>query len=71
MDSAPAHVSRQTVQWLEDRKIKFVPKAEWMANSPDLAPLDYGVNGIFKKMLSARRVTTVNGMEKGYSRRVE
>ena len=64
MDSAPAHVSRQTVQWLEDRKIKFVPKAEWMANSPDLAPLDYGVNGIFKKMLSARRVTTVNGMEK-------
>ena len=30
MDSVPAHISHQTVQWLEDRKIKFIPKAEWI-----------------------------------------
>ena len=35
-----------------------------MTNSPDLAPLDYGINGIFKKIISKRNATTVPGMEK-------
>jgi hypothetical protein len=64
MDSAPAHTSAETVQWLRDHNVKFIPKEDWMANSPDMAPLDYGVNGILKKKLSSRRVTTVAGMER-------
>ena len=50
MDSAPAHVAAQTVQWLIHRQIKFIPQADWMTNSSDLAPLDYGISGILKKI---------------------
>ena len=35
-------------------KVKFINKEEWMGNSPDLAPMDFAVNGIFKKMLKKR-----------------
>jgi len=48
MDSASAHVYEKTVKWLNERKIKFISKEEWMANSPDLSPMDYSVNSIFK-----------------------
>ncbi|OWA50594.1 hypothetical protein BV898_15105 [Hypsibius exemplaris] len=49
MDSATAHVKDTVVKWLQDRKIKFITKKEWMANSHDLSPMDYGVNLIFKR----------------------
>ena len=47
MDSAPAHVAAQTVQWLNDNQVTFIPAADWMSNSPDLAPTDFGVSGNF------------------------
>lgn len=49
MDSAGAHVKDTVVEWLQDQKIRFITKEEWMANSPDLSPMDYGVNSIFKR----------------------
>ncbi|OQV18042.1 putative ATP synthase subunit alpha, mitochondrial [Hypsibius exemplaris] len=49
MDSAGAHVKDTVVKWLQDCEIKFITKEEWMSNSPDFSPMDYGVNSIFKK----------------------
>ncbi|XP_055351960.1 uncharacterized protein LOC129598204 [Paramacrobiotus metropolitanus] len=51
MDSAPSHVAKETVQWLKAEKVKYIPKEEWLANSPDAAPMDYAVNSIFKRIL--------------------
>ena len=53
VDSAPAHTADKTKFWLESRKINYIHKEEWMANSPDLAPLDYAINGIFKQILKS------------------
>ena len=47
MDSAPAHVAAQTVQWLTDHQVKFIPAADWISNWPDLAWIDFEVDGNF------------------------
>lgn len=54
MDSAPAHVAKETAQWLSDQGVTFISKEEWMANSPDLAPMDYAINSIFKEILKKK-----------------
>ena len=53
MDSAPAHTADKTKRWLSERNITYIHKEEWMANSPDLAPLDYAINSIFKRILKS------------------
>ena len=53
MDSAPAHTATKVTQWLKDRKATSILKGEWMANRPDLAPLDYAINGMFKLILKS------------------
>ena len=63
MDSAPAHTAKKTVQEFTKRHRKFIPKGHWMANSPDEAPNDYGMNGILKENLKHRRPRCVNGMK--------
>ena len=47
-DNAPAHQAKKTQEWLRQSGVKFVPKEHWLGNSPDLAPMDYAANGIFK-----------------------
>ena len=42
-DSAPAHASKSTQDWLREKKIEFISKDEWPPSSPDLNPLDYRV----------------------------
>ena len=39
-DSAPAHNSNLTQQWLRDHDILFIPREEWPGNSPDLNPIE-------------------------------
>lgn len=63
-DSAPAHASKATQKFLESQAIKFIPKEDWMGNSPDLSPMDYCVNGIFKWELFSRAPTTVVGLKR-------
>jgi hypothetical protein len=48
MDSAGAHIHENFIHWLIDSKIKFIPTEERMSNSPDLSPMDYAVNSIFR-----------------------
>ena len=54
MDPAPAHVHEKTYKWLNQRRIKYIPKEKWMANSLDMAPMDYCVNSNFKNIWSRK-----------------
>ena len=58
MDSAPGHVATDTVQWLQQEKVKYISKEEWLANSPDLAQMDFSINSIFKKIVKKRSVNS-------------
>ena len=42
-DSAPAHASNVSQEWLRSKNINFISKNEWPPSSPDLNPLDYSV----------------------------
>ena len=64
MDSASSHTAQKTVQWLESRKIKFIPKEEWLPNSPELSPMDYFAIGYLKKMIKKRRYRSGSGLIK-------
>ena len=54
MDSAPAHVAVKTREWLSDHKYRYIAKQDWMVNSPDLAPMDYALDSVFKKFLKVK-----------------
>ena len=63
-DNASAHQSGITQNWLKSSGIKFIPKEDLLSNSPDLAPMDYGINGIFKRNLFHRKPETLTGLKK-------
>jgi hypothetical protein len=42
-DSAPAHASKETQEWLRINVGNFWDKNIWPSNSPDLNPLDFSV----------------------------
>lgn len=63
-DSAPAHASKKTQKYLLESGIKFIPAEQWMGNSPDLAPMDYAINGKFKWNLFDREANTLNGLKR-------
>ena len=62
VDSASTHMARKTINWLNSHGIKFIAKDEWLPNSPELAPMDYFVNGHLKEMMRKRLYTTARGM---------
>ena len=64
MDSAPAHFHPNVLAWLAKNKIQYIPKADWLANSSDVSPMDYGINGNNKKKLKRRRATARNELVK-------
>jgi len=63
-DSAPAHKSAKTVAWLKSNGYKFIPEEDWPANSPDLSPMDYSINGIFKQRLWRRKTKSLEGLKR-------
>ncbi|GAV04995.1 hypothetical protein RvY_15187 [Ramazzottius varieornatus] len=63
-DNAKSHVAKLTQEWMEENHPNYIADHVWMANSPDLAPLDYAINGILKNILGERKVTTVAGLSK-------
>ncbi|KAH3858192.1 hypothetical protein DPMN_100811 [Dreissena polymorpha] len=42
-DSASSHTSKHTVNFLKDQNIKFITPEEWIPQSPDAAPKDFGI----------------------------
>ena len=57
-DSARAHTAAAPVQWPEISAC-FIPARDWLAYSPNLSPMDYSVNGIFKRRLWKRKARCV------------
>ena len=64
MDSAPGHVAKKTYEWLDERNVKYISKLQWMANSPDLSPMDYGVNGHLKEILRGKQAKDLKQLER-------
>ena len=50
--------------WLDERKGKCIKKDEWMANSPDLSPVDNGINSYFKKLLKGKKARDLGHLER-------
>jgi hypothetical protein len=64
MDSASAHTAQEVYNWLDDQKIKFPLKKEWLAPSPEVSPMDFFVNGYLEGRMNKRRYRTMKGMVK-------
>ena len=59
-----AHTAAATVQWIENFGYFFISVRDWLANSPDLSPMDYSVNGIFKRRLWKRKARSVKRLKR-------
>ena len=64
MDSAPSHTKKIVYAWLNSRGFKFFTKDQWLANSPEVSPMDFFANGYFKSELQKRKFRSVTGMIK-------
>ena len=53
-DSAPAHASRKTKEYLEKRHVKYITRDEWLPSSPDCAPCDFWLWGYLKGKVEKR-----------------
>ena len=51
LDSAPSHTYKETIRYLDYRKVNFIKREESMPKSPDAAPIDFGIWGIFSRGL--------------------
>ncbi|OWA51023.1 hypothetical protein BV898_15525 [Hypsibius exemplaris] len=59
-DSAPSHASKPTQDWLRLAAIRFIPKEDWMGNSPDRAPIDFCVlEEIRREIVTSANLTAV------------
>ncbi|CAF2121468.1 unnamed protein product [Rotaria magnacalcarata] len=63
-DSAPSHVSKKTIAYLEKCKVKYVKPEEWMPKIPDVAPMDYAIWGYLKQRLNKKRIETLDELKK-------
>ena len=50
-DPAPPHTSFFTYNSIVEMAFNFITKEEWSANSPDISPMDFSLNGILKQSL--------------------
>ena len=53
-DSAPSHWTIKTQEVFDHYKNTCIPAKEWMPYSPDMAPMDYALNGNLKTNLKRR-----------------
>ena len=58
MDSAPLHIKNIVCAWLDLQGMKYLMKDEWLANSPEVPPMDFFANGCFKRQLNKRKYRT-------------
>jgi hypothetical protein len=66
-DSAGSHTTPEVYDWLNEHKVKYIKRAEWLSNSPDLCPMDYGPNGIFKKIMFSK-TSILEGLQRAGKR---
>ena len=58
-DSAPCHVSKRSLTWLEEHCYNFVTKNKWPPSSLDLNPMDYFFWGVLENQTNRRPHTTM------------
>ncbi|OQV14322.1 hypothetical protein BV898_11442 [Hypsibius exemplaris] len=63
-DSASSHTTPAVYSYLKSKKVKYIGKEDWMANSPDLSPMDFGPNGIFKKSMFKKKPKGIPGLQR-------
>ena len=63
-DSAPSHTSKETIGYLNDCKINFVKPDQWLPNSPDAAPMDFGIWAHLKTQLNKAEIKSLDELEK-------
>ncbi|OWA54890.1 hypothetical protein BV898_19282 [Hypsibius exemplaris] len=54
MDSARSHTAKPVYDWLDSHGIKYFTKEQWLANSPEVSPMEFFANGYFKSQLAKR-----------------
>ena len=57
-DSAPCHVSKRSLAWLEEHCYDFITKNKWPPSSPDLNPMDYFFWGVLENQINQCPHTT-------------
>ncbi|OWA51280.1 hypothetical protein BV898_15772 [Hypsibius exemplaris] len=62
--SARSHTAKPVYEWLDAHKIKYFTKDQWLANSPEVSPMDFFANGYFKSQLAKRKYTCMADMLK-------
>ncbi|CAF2153742.1 unnamed protein product [Rotaria magnacalcarata] len=63
-DSAPSHVSKETIAFMNKTKINYVKPQEWMPKSPDAAPMDYAVWSHLKQRLNKCKIEILDQLKK-------
>ena len=58
-DSAPCHVSKRSLTWLEEHCYNFVTKNKWPPSSLDLNPMDYFFRGVLENQTNQHPHTTM------------
>ena len=54
MDSAPSHRAAITNEFFWKQKVMHIPAQDWMPYSPDMAPMDFAINGNLKRNVKCR-----------------
>ena len=63
-DSAPVHILKKTIAFLNKSKINYVKSDEWMPKSHDVAPMDYSIWGYLKQQLNKQKIETLDELFK-------
>lgn len=63
-DSAPSHRSTKTLNYLDEKNIRYVTPEQWLPHSPDCAPCDYFLWGYLKNCLKYKKLETIEQMKK-------
>ncbi|OQV15192.1 hypothetical protein BV898_10576 [Hypsibius exemplaris] len=66
-DSAPSHTALDTVRFLQKSKYRY-SKRGLAQQSPDLSPMDYSINSIFKRKLWKHKTKNLAGLIRAMKR---
>ncbi|RWS01166.1 uncharacterized protein B4U79_15964, partial [Dinothrombium tinctorium] len=58
-DSAPSHVSKFTLSFLNERKVNYISPNVWTPTSPGNAPMDNFAWGYMEEQLKHRKSKTI------------
>ena len=68
LDNAPAHRARETVHLLTHETPDFISPALWPANSPDLNPVDYQIQGKLQDCVYRSQIRAVDQLKSPWSK---